>query len=78
VAKYLSAKQFRQSLPRVAEDLKQWGEIVVLHRSKPAFRVLSFEESPTDLLDRAAAVPDPGQPSLEEISHMVHDLRARS
>ena len=77
MAKYLSAKEFRQQLPHVAEDLKRWGEIVVLKRSKPLFKVVSFEESPSDLLDRATAFEDPGQPNLEEISRIVHKLRER-
>ena len=77
MAKYLSAKEFRQQLPRVAEDLERWGEIVVLKRSKPLFKVVSFEENPSDLLDRAAAVGDTAQPNLEEISRIVHELRTR-
>ena len=77
MTKYLSAKEFRQQLPRVAEDLKRWGEIVVLKRSKPLFKVVSFEENPSDLLDRAAAEKDTAQPSLEEISRIIQELRAR-
>ncbi len=77
MAKYLSAKEFRQQLPRVAEDLERWGEIVVLKRSKPLFKVIPFEENPSDLLNRATALEDPGQPNLEEISRIVHDLRGR-
>ena len=77
MAKYLSAKEFRQQLPRIAEDLKRWGEIVVIKRSKPLFKVVACEENSADLLDRAAALDDPGQPSLEEISRIVHELRGR-
>ena len=77
MAKYLSAKEFRQQLPRVAEDLERWGEIVVLKRSKPLFKVVSFEERPSDLLDRATALEDTAQPNLEEISRIVHELRTR-
>ena len=77
MAKYLSAKEFRQQLPRVAEDLERWGEIVVVKRSKPLFKVISFEEKPSDLLDRAGALGDTAQPDLEEISRIVHDLRGR-
>ena len=77
MAKYLSAKEFRQQLPRVAEDLKRWGEIVVLKRSKPLFKVVSYEEKPTDLLDRATTLEDSAQPNLDEISRIVHELRAR-
>lgn len=75
MAKCLSAKEFRQQLPRVAEDLERWGEIVVVKRSKPLFKVVSFEESPGDLLDRAAVLEDTGQPNLEERSRIVHELR---
>ena len=75
MAKYLSAKEFRQQLPRIAEHLEQWREIVVIKRSKPLFKVVAFEDSPSDLLDRAAAVADSTQPSLEEISRIVHQLR---
>ena len=77
MAKYLSAKEFRRQLPRVAEYLERWGEIVVLKRSKPLFKVTSYEEKPSDLLDRAAAIEDISQPSLEEISRIVHELRER-
>ena len=75
MAKYVSAKEFRQRFPDVVKDLKRWGEIVVLKRSKPLFKVVPFEESPSDLLDRAAAVQDGGQPDLQEISRIVHKLR---
>ncbi|MBW1704589.1 MAG: hypothetical protein JRJ86_05435 [Deltaproteobacteria bacterium] len=75
MSKYLSAKDFRQRFPNVTDDLKQWGEIIVLKRSKPLFRVLPFEESPKDLLDRASAKEDGTQPDLEEISRIVHKLR---
>jgi antitoxin (DNA-binding transcriptional repressor) of toxin-antitoxin stability system len=75
MSKYLSAKDFRQRFPNVIEDLKQWGEIIVLKRSKPLFRVLPFEESPRDLLERAAAKEDSSQPDLQEISRIVHKLR---
>jgi antitoxin (DNA-binding transcriptional repressor) of toxin-antitoxin stability system len=73
--KYLSAKEFRKRLPEVAEDLKRWGEIVVLKRSQPLFKVVPFEESPTDLLDRAAGRKDASQPGLDEISRIVHEIR---
>ena len=73
--KYLSAKDFRQRFPDVIEDLKCWGKIIVLKRSKPLFRVLPFEESPRDLFERAAAKKDCSQPDLEEISRIVHKLR---
>ena len=75
MSKYLSAKDFRQRFPNIIEDLKQWGEIIVLKRSKPLFRVLPFEESPRDLLDRAAVKEDSSQPYFQEISRIVHKLR---
>ncbi|RLB28066.1 MAG: hypothetical protein DRG66_04315, partial [Deltaproteobacteria bacterium] len=68
-------KEFRQCFPDVVKDLQRWGEIVVLKRSKPLFKVVPFEGSPSDLLDRAAAVHDGGQPDLQEISRIVHKLR---
>ena len=73
--KYVSAKEFRQRFPDVVKNLKRWGEIVVLKRSKPLFKVVPFEESPSDLLDRATALQDSGQPDLQEISRIVHKLR---
>ena len=76
--KYLSAKDFRNRLPVIAEDLKRWGEIVILKRSKPLFKVVPFEESPSDLLDRADATPDRSQPDLQEISRIVHNIRQLS
>ena len=75
MTKYVSAKEFRQRFPGVVEDLKRWGEIVVLKRSKPLFKVVPFEEFPSDLLDRAVVVQDSGQPDLREISRIVHKLR---
>ncbi len=75
MSKYVSAKDFRQGFPSVSEDLKQWGEIIVLKRSKPLFRILPFEESPKDLLDKVASREDDYQPDLEEISRIVHMLR---
>ena len=75
MTKYVSAKEFRQRFPGVVEDLKRWGEIVVLKRSKPLFKVVPFEESPSDLLDRAAALQDSCQPDLQEISRIIHKLR---
>ena len=73
--KYVSAKEFRQRLPNIGEDLKKWGEIVVLKRSKPLFKAIPFEESKADLLDRAASKEGSDQPDLYEISRIVHDLR---
>lgn len=73
--KYVSAKEFRQRFPEVAEDLKRWGEIVVLKRSKPLFKVVPFDQSFPDLLDRAAETKDDAQPDLYEISRIVHRLR---
>ncbi len=73
--KYVSAKEFRQRFPEVAEDLKRWGEIVVLKRSKPLFKVVPFDQSFPDLLDRAEETKDDAQPDLYEISRIVHKLR---
>ncbi len=73
--KYISAKEFRQKFPEVAEDLKRWGEIVVLKRSKPLFKVVPFDQSRLDLLDRADETRDDSQPELTEISRIVHELR---
>ena len=36
---------------------------------------LIFEESPSDLLDRAATLEDTAQPDLREIARIVHDIR---
>jgi antitoxin (DNA-binding transcriptional repressor) of toxin-antitoxin stability system len=72
---YVSAKEFRQRFSEIAEDLKQAGEIVVLKRSKPLFKIIPFEEIPSDLLNRASAVQDNSQPDLQEISRIVHELR---
>jgi len=75
MTKYLSAKEFRQRFPDIAGDLKRWGEIIVLKRSKPLFKVVPFEELPSDLLDRAVSIQDSTQPELKEISRIVHKLR---
>ena len=73
--KYISAKEFRKRFPEIAEDLKRWGEIVVLKRSKPLFRVVPFYQTRFDLLDRADETKDDAKPDLSEISRMVHRLR---
>jgi hypothetical protein len=73
--RYLSVKEFRQRIPRISEDLKGWGEIVVLKKSKPLFKIVPFEETPSDLLDRASAVEDSSQPDLREIERIVHRVR---
>ncbi len=75
MSKYISAKEFRQRFPEMADELKRSGEIIVLKRSKPLFKVVPFEESPSDLLDRATAYEDSAQPQLEEISNIVHKIR---
>ena len=72
---YVSAKEFRQRFSEIVDDLKKAGEIVVLKRSKPLFKIVPFEEIPTDLLNRASAVQDSGQPDLQEISRIVHEFR---
>ena len=74
--KYVSAKEFRQRFTQIVEDLKRTGEIVVVKRSKPLFKVVPFEEIPSDLLDRAASTQDGGQPDLQEISRIVHKARS--
>jgi prevent-host-death family protein len=75
MARYVSAKEFRQRFTEIVEDLKQTGEVVVLKRSKPLFRILPFEEIPSDLLNRASSTEDSGQPDLQEISRIVHEVR---
>ena len=75
MARYVSAKEFRLRFSELAEDLRKSGEIVVVKRSKPLFKVVPFEEVPTDLLDRAAAVKDRKQLDLQEISRIVHKVR---
>jgi antitoxin (DNA-binding transcriptional repressor) of toxin-antitoxin stability system len=75
MARYVSAKEFRLRFSEIAEDLKKSGEIVVVKRSKPLFKVVPFEEVPSDLLDRAAAVKDSSQLDLQEISKIVHRVR---
>ena len=72
---FVSAKEFRQRFTEIVEDLKRTGEIVVLKRSKPLFKVVPFEEMPSDLLNRASSTDDSGQPDLQEISRIVHKLR---
>jgi prevent-host-death family protein len=72
---YVSAKEFRLRFTEIVEDLKRTGEIVVLKRSKPLFKVVPFEEMPSDLLNRASTIEDSGQPDLQEISRIVHQLR---
>ena len=73
--RYVSAKEFRQRFSEIVEDLKRTGEIVVLKRSKPLFKVVPFEEIPSDLLNRASNTKDSGQLDLQEISRIVHKLR---
>ena len=75
MARYINAKEFRQRFADIVEDLKRAGEIVVLKRSKPLFKILPFEEIPSDLLDRASSTPDSTQPDLQEISRIVHEVR---
>jgi len=75
MTKYISAKEFRQRFPDIAGDLKRWGEIIVLKRSRPLFKIVPFEESPSDLLDRSVSIQDSTQPELKEISRIVHKLR---
>ena len=74
----ISAKDFRQRFSDIAEDLKRFGEIIVLKRSKPLFKVVPFEEIPRDLLDRASVQKDMDRPDLREISEIVHRLRQKA
>jgi antitoxin (DNA-binding transcriptional repressor) of toxin-antitoxin stability system len=73
--RYISAKEFRQRFSSLVEELKQSGEIIVLKKSKPPFKVVPFEEIPSDLLERATALTDNRQSDLREISRIVHRLR---
>jgi antitoxin (DNA-binding transcriptional repressor) of toxin-antitoxin stability system len=75
MARYVSAKEFRLRFSEIAEDLRKSGEIVVVKRSKPLFKVVPFEEVPTDLLDRVATIKDRKQLDLQEISRIVHKVR---
>lgn len=75
MARYVSAKEFRLRFSEMAEDLRKSGEIVVVKRSKPLFKVVPFEEVPSDLLDRVAAIKDRNQLDLPEISRIVHKVR---
>ena len=75
MARYVSAKEFRLRFSEMVDDLRKSGEIVVVKRSKPLFKVVPFEEVPSDLLDRAAAVKDSNQIDLQEISKIVHKVR---
>jgi antitoxin (DNA-binding transcriptional repressor) of toxin-antitoxin stability system len=75
MARYVSAKEFRLRFSEMAEDLRKSGEIVVVKRSKPLFKVVPFEEVPTDLLDRVSDINDRKQLDLQEISRIVHKVR---
>jgi hypothetical protein len=75
MTQYLSAKEFRQRIPQISEDLKKYGEIIVLKKSKPQFKVLPFESIPSDLLNRADTIRDPSQPDLQEIVSVIHKIR---
>lgn len=75
MTQYLSAKEFRQRIPQISEDLKKYGEIIVLKKSKPQFKVIPFEDIPFDLLNRVGAIQDPSQPDLQEISSIIHKIR---
>ena len=73
--RYMSAKEFRQKFAEIGDDLKAAKEIVVVKRSKPLFKVVPFEELPSDLLERASVVKNGRQPDLQEIARIVHRLR---
>ncbi len=75
MTQYMSAKEFRQRLSEITEDLKKSGEIVVLKRSKPLFKIVPLEEDPSDVLNHSSTAQDSSQPDLQEISRIVHELR---
>jgi antitoxin (DNA-binding transcriptional repressor) of toxin-antitoxin stability system len=75
MAQYMSAKEFRERMPDIPEDLKRWKEIIVLKKSRPVFKVVPFEETPGDLLERSETLRDPLQPDLQEIAAIVHKIR---
>ena len=75
MTQYISTKELRQRIPKISEDLKKWGEIIVLKKSKPQFKIIPFEDMPSDLLDRSGAIQDPAQPDLQDIANMVHKIR---
>jgi antitoxin (DNA-binding transcriptional repressor) of toxin-antitoxin stability system len=75
MTQYISTKEFRLRLSTVAEDLKKAGEIIVLKKSKPLFKIIPFEDVPSDILDRANSLFDNSQPDLNEIAQIVHNLR---
>jgi len=75
MTQYMSAKEFRERMPDIPEDLKRWKEIIVLKKSRPVFKVVPFEETPGDLLDRSETLRDPLQPDLQEIAAIVHKIR---
>jgi antitoxin (DNA-binding transcriptional repressor) of toxin-antitoxin stability system len=75
MTQYMSAKEFRERMPDIPEDLKRWKEIIVLKKSRPVFKVVPFDETPGDLLDRSETVRDPLQPDLQEIAAIVHKIR---
>jgi antitoxin (DNA-binding transcriptional repressor) of toxin-antitoxin stability system len=75
MAQYMSAKEFRERMPDIPEYLKRWKEIIVLKKSRPVFKVVPFEETPADLLDRSETLRDPLQPDLQEIAAIVHKIR---
>ncbi|MBU4317451.1 MAG: hypothetical protein KKF30_09265 [Proteobacteria bacterium] len=78
MTQYLSAKEFRERIPKISKDLEKWGEIIVLNKSKPQFKVIPFQDVPSDMLDRAASFQDPAQPDLRDIEDIVHKLRGIS
>ncbi len=75
MTQYISAKEFRLRFASVSEDLKKAGEIIVLKKSKPLFKIVPFEEVPADILDRSNSIADNSQPDLHEISQIVHSIR---
>jgi len=43
----INAKQLRASLPKVVERVRKGARFTVLYRSRPAFRIVPVEETPT-------------------------------
>jgi hypothetical protein len=75
MARYVSATEFRLRFSEMAEDLRKSGEIVVMKRFKPLFKVVPVQDAPSAFLDRAAELKDSRRPELQEISQIVHKLR---
>jgi len=42
MTQYMSAKEFRERMPDIPEDLKRWKEIIVLKKSRSVFKQEPF------------------------------------